>query len=255
MSLLKDILRKNTALSRSDTPPQLSDTSKKSLKKYAASVRSSSAGTIRSLRSLAESVVSFSSLLTLGGSRIPKRRRPDISRLGVPKWYKGTPPKPERIAGTEWIDGATVNEFKAGHVILNNLAAPQDPESCVILYSSASPASRHARYHNEAKIPGELRLNLKKATYVSSIDVWLVGRADSRINSDNTFLRCRARLWDKSSNASAINGVNLKGGRFPAGGYVFPFEFEALPEYITARLPSADVEKDVSGLDNNYTEN
>jgi hypothetical protein len=81
MSLLKNILRRNSEQSGYDAPKTL--TSRRGMKEYEASVKSSTS-TLRSVASIAESVASFYSMMT-GGSKIPKRRRAPISKLGAPK--------------------------------------------------------------------------------------------------------------------------------------------------------------------------
>jgi hypothetical protein len=87
MSLLRDVLRKRSETSGFEPPKAL--TSRRGMKEYASSVLSSGS-TIRSVRSIAESVASFYSFVS-GGSRIPKRRRADISRLGLGKFYRKNP--------------------------------------------------------------------------------------------------------------------------------------------------------------------
>ncbi|KAJ7716999.1 hypothetical protein B0H16DRAFT_447991 [Mycena metata] len=77
---LFDILKSNKhAPTGADNQILAASSSKRSLKNYASSVKSSGGS---SMRSMAQSMVSFYSAVTGSGPRVPKRRRPDFSKLG-----------------------------------------------------------------------------------------------------------------------------------------------------------------------------
>ncbi|KAJ7054374.1 hypothetical protein C8F01DRAFT_488376 [Mycena amicta] len=96
MSLLRDVLKRNNK--GADSPGGFSPlSSKRNLKSYASSIKSTGGA---SMRSIAESVFSFYSVVTGGGPRIPKRRRADFSRLGVPEWHANDPPPAASMPGT-----------------------------------------------------------------------------------------------------------------------------------------------------------
>jgi hypothetical protein len=95
MSLLRGVLKRNqqsisesNASANSESPLLLLTSSKRSVKSYASSIKSAGGA---SIRSLAESMMSFYSIMTSGGTRIPKRRRPDFSRLGEISVTRGVP--------------------------------------------------------------------------------------------------------------------------------------------------------------------
>ncbi|KIJ42242.1 hypothetical protein M422DRAFT_68054 [Sphaerobolus stellatus SS14] len=52
-----------------------------------------------------------------------------------------------------------------------------------------------------------------------------------------------ARLWGKGSSSTGSD-ITLKDGKLPAGGYIFPFEFAELPEYIPVTLRVTEREKE-----------
>ncbi|KIP06788.1 hypothetical protein PHLGIDRAFT_445208 [Phlebiopsis gigantea 11061_1 CR5-6] len=182
MSLLKNVLRKNSATTSSDAPPPgLSPESRESLlmakmKKSADAISLRSAGgvSIRSVLSIAESVSSFTSQL-FGGQRVPKRRRPEISRLGVPTWYNKDPPPPPEMPGTEKID-LSGEPYAAAHAYsFRSFAVGEDvpPYCTVVLYSHAEPRAVYPRYYDTTKVRGEVRLHLARADHITSVDVWV----------------------------------------------------------------------------------
>jgi hypothetical protein len=113
MSLLRDILQRRSEASGFEPPKAL--TSKRGMKNYASSVLSSGS-TIRSVRSIAESVASFYSLVS-GGSRVPKRRRAEVSRLGVPKFYKKNPKAAVDMPGVKYMDSDHLGPYTCAHAM------------------------------------------------------------------------------------------------------------------------------------------
>jgi hypothetical protein len=145
MSLLKGVLRKNSETNGFEPPKAL--TSKRGMKEYAGSIMSTGGSTIRSVRSIAESVASFYSMMT-GGSRIPKRRRPDVSRLGVVKFYRKNPRPPVDMPGVKYLESGELGPWTAAH---GKAFASFDGEPAwgsIILYSHASPQDARPCYHS-----------------------------------------------------------------------------------------------------------
>ncbi|EIN11294.1 hypothetical protein PUNSTDRAFT_50345 [Punctularia strigosozonata HHB-11173 SS5] len=235
MSLLRKVLHKNSESSGFDAPKAL--TSRAGVKAYAASVKSSAGGTIRSVRSVAESVSSFYTALT-GGTRVPKRRRPDVSRLGAPKFYKRDPKPPPDAPGAKVVDAATAGPLTAAHGM--SFATPgTDKAWCsVVLYSHAKVTDPYPVYHARATVQGELRLKIDEPARIASIDVWLVASSASVFDlALPPFINARANLWKREDGDPITPSVNEgRGptfkGTFPQGTYVFPFEFPALPRDV-----------------------
>lgn len=168
MSLLRNVLRKNTATNPDGAPTAgLSDTSKQSLHSLktlknssifsdARSVKSSGGATVYSVRSIAESITSFTSAV-LGGKRVPKRRRPDVSRLGVPKWYDRNPlPAPE-MPGTETAPELEQRRYTVGHAYPQRRKnakgeEQKEPYASVVLFSHAPSTARFARYYDNGML-------------------------------------------------------------------------------------------------------
>lgn len=157
MSLLRNTLKKNTAQTESQPADGLSDKAKKSLFSIAhgtsergdhLSVKSSGGVTVTSVRSIAESVASFATAL-LGGKRVPKRRRPEVSRLGAPKWYDRDPPEAPEMPGTEKTD-ILQKRFTVAHAHVREQVG-DDPYLAVLLYNYAQETSRQARYYDDSE--------------------------------------------------------------------------------------------------------
>lgn len=174
MSLLRNVLRKNSA-SSTDAPSGLSPKSRESLlsmtlKKSADAISIKSAGglSVQSVRSIAESITSFTSQL-LGGQRVPKRRRPDISRLGAPTWYNKDPPEPSQVPGSEEIDFSN-EPYTAAHAYAwKTFSAGEDmpPYCSMVLYNYADPSAAFPKYHSGSKSPPTLRPLFAKAHLTS----------------------------------------------------------------------------------------
>lgn len=171
MSLLRDVLKRGKPSPNGSGDGKLPLSSKRNMKSYASSVKSSGGA---SMRSLAESISSFYSTLTGSGPRVPKRRRADFSRLGVPEWYADDPPALQAMPGTA-DPSETPAFFSIGHSTVMHPTDANKQKSWlgVVLYSHAPPTSPMAMYHNEDKIAGEVRMILEKPESLSSIDVWV----------------------------------------------------------------------------------
>jgi hypothetical protein len=173
-SLLKDLLRKNSESSGYDAPKAL--TSRRGMKEYAESVKSTGGNTIRSVRSIAGSIASFYSLVG-GGSRVPKRRRPDISRLGVPKFYRKNPKPPEDVKGVKTLETSELGPYTAAHAKSYTTTAGQKPWGSIVLYSHASKEDEMPVYHGRGKYlaPYIVSLHLRcaqrrfRASFVSGL--------------------------------------------------------------------------------------
>lgn len=234
--LLRSILSKNAEASGFEPPKAL--TSKRGMKAYAESIMSTGGSTIRSVRSIAESVASFYSFVS-GGNRIPKRRRPDVSRLGIPKFYHKNPKPTPDLPGVKYLDTEVLGPYTAAHA--QSFPGPNiqgiKPFGSIVLYSHASVEDPCAIYHGRARVQGEVRICLDQPTAISSIDVWLVGKSECILDLAQTpFLNATANLWNRemgaptgrSSNSRVVKVPQFK-GKLPAGTYVFPFGFPPLP--------------------------
>ncbi|KAK7044429.1 hypothetical protein R3P38DRAFT_2878683 [Favolaschia claudopus] len=249
MSLLRDVLKKNQQASSSAGPGPSSSrlssigtllgstSSKRSVKSYAASVKSAGGATIRSL---AESMLSFYSMITLGGTRVPKRRRPDFSTLGVPQWYAEDPPPAPLMPGTDVPSPIPAIYTSATAGVLHARNEGEKPWLGIVLYSHAHPNnSQKPLYHQAAKVQGEVRVLFKKPVKVGSIDIWLTVVSDSVLDIFKPpILRMTATLWNREKgHPKTPTGHPLK-GKFPKGTFVFPFEFPELPADTLVKHPS-----------------
>ncbi|KAJ7701197.1 hypothetical protein B0H17DRAFT_1046185 [Mycena rosella] len=189
MSLLRDVLKRGKA-----QPPRNADdasplSSKRNIKSYASSIKSTGGA---SMRSLAESMFSFYSV----------RRRADFSRLDPP--------------------------FTAAHsTLMHATSAGAEPWLGVVLYSHAP-----LRRSGPLKIAGEVRMVLAKPANFSSIDVWFVLQSDSVIDM----------LKPAGDPRAEAGGAPFK-GKFPAGSFVLPFEFPALPADTLVKHPDEERRK------------
>ncbi|KAF8521935.1 hypothetical protein BU17DRAFT_64663 [Hysterangium stoloniferum] len=249
MSLLKDALNKKAAMNKTAPPNNLPISSRKTFNnKDAASIRSSSGATLRSVRSVAESVASFYSLFT-GGNRVPKRRRAEVSRMGAPKWYHGDAPFPSDMPGTAPEDQG--GPFTTAHAVSDsNLNGPdRRATSSIILYNYSPPNAHRARYFNESKIQGEIWLKFDKPTTLTAVDVWLYGKAESVIKLvGKPLVVFHANLYRSTQHGllgGLINHTTTtlsspgipEDGHFPPGTYIFPFEFPSLPRFVKVKPP------------------
>ncbi|KAJ7701196.1 hypothetical protein B0H17DRAFT_200082 [Mycena rosella] len=191
----------------------------------------------------ADSTFSFYSAVNDAG-RLAKRRHADVSRLGVPKWYSGDPPPAPDMPGT--APPSEMPQFTMAHSkVMPAADVGAEPWLGVVLYSQALPTSPVAMYHNAAKIAGEVRMVLKKPAQLSSIDVWFV-LTETTVH--NVFtppgLTMTACLWNrKQGHPTAMGAEGDYKGKFPAGTYVFPFEFPALPADTVVKHPGINPEK------------
>jgi hypothetical protein len=148
MSLLRKVLRNNSESSGYDAPKTL--TSRRGMKEYAESIKSTGGLTIRSVRSIAESVSSFYSTIA-GGSRIPKRRRPDVSRLGAPKFYHRNPKPAVDMPGVKYLDSDMLGPYTTAHGMSFATPNTQKAWCSVVLYSHASFDDPYPIYHARGK--------------------------------------------------------------------------------------------------------
>lgn len=147
MSLLRTVLKKNSSSSPgSPAPFNPGGPTKRPF--FSAQ---SSAASFKSVASTIQSISSFYSTLTKGGAQVPKRRKPDVSRLGAPRFYENTPSDPERLDGVEVLSREELDSIPltAGHAESLNDSKTGEPWLSVILYSHAKPSNRYPRYHNE----------------------------------------------------------------------------------------------------------
>jgi hypothetical protein len=151
MPLLKDILRKNTE--KSGPTPSGLFVRPKSKDKNGDS--SSQAGSVHSVRSVAGSIASFFTARGIGGERIPKRRRPDASRLGAPTFYHRIQDVPREAlvqVGTEEIP---VNEIGGYSVAHGKSWMPPDGSPAwfsVVLYNYGKAGDPNPVYHPGSKL-------------------------------------------------------------------------------------------------------
>ncbi|KAJ6562562.1 hypothetical protein B0H19DRAFT_99700 [Mycena capillaripes] len=225
MSLLHNFLKPSQHPEVSADSP-LPVTSKRSVKRYAASITSSDSEGA-SMHSIAESMMSFYHVITGGGTHVPKRRRPDISKLGVPEWYAENPPPAPLLPGTAAASPAPA--FTSAHAsVLHPLSEEDKPWLGLVLYSHAHPESAMAMYHTAATVTGEVRVVLDAPANLGSIDVWVVIASDS--NNDNfkpPMASLTVNVWNrkKGDPKYPTPGGPSFTGQFPAGSFVFPFEF------------------------------
>nr|GAT56556.1 predicted protein [Mycena chlorophos] len=176
----------------------------------------------------ARSLVASLYSLTIGGQRVKKRRRPDFSTLGAPEWYTDTPPLPPDMPGTVWR--TTIPAYSIAHgTVLPMRLEDKNHWLSLILYNHASESSLAAMYHNEAKVMGEVRLNLEKAKSILSLEVWLTA-------GPYTFT---AVVWNRQMGdpRKPSGAPGLWKDKFPVGSYVFPFELPPFPRFVRVVHP------------------
>ncbi|KAJ7727877.1 hypothetical protein B0H16DRAFT_1894247 [Mycena metata] len=246
MSLLRGLLKSSAnGLNGPNGGPEGAKplTSKRNLKKYASSVKSSGGA---SMRSLAESVSSFYSTITGSGPRVPKRRRADFSRLGAPaEWFADEPPPLKEMPGT--AAPSEIPPFHMAHsTIMPPTTAGAEPWLGLVLYSNAPQTSTMPMYHNGAKVTGEVRMVIDKPTNLSSVDVWLVLKSDTVVDIlKPPMLTFLVNVWNrkKGDPRAATGGSPPFKGKFPAGTFIFPFEFPALPADTIVKHPDDEKRK------------
>ncbi|KAJ7890275.1 hypothetical protein B0H13DRAFT_2341110 [Mycena leptocephala] len=225
MSLLRNVLKQSQPTGHPDVSADspLPVTSKRSVKRYAASIKSSGGA---SMRSLADSMLSFYSVMTGGGKRVPKRRRADISKLGKAQECPNASPVHMFTRGT----GSVLHPRKEG----------EKPWLGLVLYSHAHPEATMPLYHNAAKVTGEVRMVLDTLANLGSIDVWVVITSDSSTDAFKPPIAAMTvNVWNRKKGDprySTPDGGPFA-GKFPAGTFVFPFELPALPEDALVKHP------------------
>ncbi|KAF7318844.1 hypothetical protein HMN09_00219900 [Mycena chlorophos] len=206
------------------------------------SIRSSGAASLRSIASLAESMVSFYSMLTGGGSRIPKRRRPDFSRLGVPEWYEGDPPEPPLMPGTAPATPVPPIYTRGISSVIHERVEGEPPYVGIVMYSHAFKNATMPMYHNGARVQGEVRLNIRKKEPIKSIDVWLTISMESVLDIYTPAMYAMTMtVWKREMGDPRKLGKHADPkrweGSFPKGTFVFPFEFLELPSSVVVKHP------------------
>lgn len=179
MSLLRSVLRNNQK--RGDAPFDPGAPTPSGKKKgYASSVvsssmssiRSASAASFKSVATTIASMVSFYSMIT-GGSKIPKRRRPEVLKFGQATFANRKPPPAIPVPGAERIAPMT-GPFTAAHSVpALDIKSSGEPALSIVLYSYARPSESMPMYHDRAVVTGEVRMFLKKPKAVGQIDVWV----------------------------------------------------------------------------------
>ncbi|KAF7325670.1 hypothetical protein MKEN_00416900 [Mycena kentingensis (nom. inval.)] len=246
MSLLRDVLKRNQSPHGQPQPfsPDYKrgikdvfrpnpTTSKRSMKGYAASIKSTGAS---SIASLAESMASFYSMVTGGGTRVPKRRRPDFSRLGVPEWHAGDPPPLTPMPGTTKHSPVPAAYTRATSGVIHARNEGDVPDIGIVLYSHAPQNATMPMYHNAARVQGEVRLDIRRKDSIKRVDVWLVVSMESVLDiMKPPMYTFTANLWSRDrGDPRTMAGEKWKGA-FPQGTYVLPFKFPPLPEDVVVK--------------------
>ncbi|KAF7316468.1 hypothetical protein MIND_00165900 [Mycena indigotica] len=264
-SLLRDVLKRNQEKGKAPETQTLVDSSEKSTtgsfnpsssrrsmkslllpsssaKSISGSIRSSGAASLRSIASLAQSMVSFYSMIT-GGDRVPKRRRPDFSKLGVPEWYAEDPPPAPLMPGTAEHSPVPPLYVRGMANVIHERFPGDKPYVGIVLYSHAPAHSNAALYHNEARVQGEVRLDIRKKDNIKSINVWLTIAAESVLDIFTPPMYAfTANLWNREMGdprkIDSSKETHPWRGRFPKGTFVFPFEFPELPKDVVVKHPT-----------------
>ncbi|KAF7316486.1 hypothetical protein MIND_00167700 [Mycena indigotica] len=258
-SLLRDVLKRNqekgkapetqtekAAPTTSSFNPSSSRRSIKNLllpgssgKTISGSIRSSGAASLRSVASLAQSMASFYSMMT-GGNRVPKRRRPDFSTLGVPEWYAEDPPPVPLMPGTAEHSPIPTLYARGMASVIHERSPGEKPYMGIVLYSHALSHSKAAVYHNGARIQGEVRLDITKKDSIKSVDVWLIIAAESILDIfAPPMYAFTANLWNREmGDPRQIGSSKPWRGPFPEGTFAFPFEFPELPKDVVVKHPN-----------------
>ncbi|KAG9077399.1 hypothetical protein FS749_010728 [Ceratobasidium sp. UAMH 11750] len=224
MSLLRQVLRRQTGGGQDGSPGTVKKPG------YAGSIKS-----VASVKTVAASIASFYTAVTVGGTRIPKRRRAPKSELGRPVFVSKDPPLPGLPAGVEVspVQGTpTVTHVKT----LKNRS--DEPVLSLLLHNFATAEDGYARavYTRNTTISGEVRLVVTKPDPIESIDVWIGLKSGcSVVAAEPYILKLNATLWTpkdgdprRESGAPAEPYTDV----LQPGTYVFPFSFEPLPENV-----------------------
>ncbi|KAF7318223.1 hypothetical protein HMN09_00330800 [Mycena chlorophos] len=262
MSLLRDVLKRGKGPASPGTGSGSLGfsplSSKKNLKSYASSIKSSGGA---SMRSIAESVLSFYSVVTGGGPRVPKRRRADFSRLGVPEWHANDPPPPSLMPGTVPpslpLPPYTTAHSTVMHQTEENKATPW---LGVVVYSHAPGFATMPMFHNQgkwttslsksrahvylAKIMGEVRMIIAEPMALSSIDVWYTMKSESVVDMHSLpVYTMKVSVWTRKMGDPRVPNASSPApfkGKFPVGTYVFPFEMPELPTDTLVKHPDEE---------------
>ncbi|KAG9122609.1 hypothetical protein FRC07_000947 [Ceratobasidium sp. 392] len=224
MSLLRQVLRRQTAGGQNGDP----STPKKP--SYAGSIKS-----VASVKTVAASIASFYTAVTVGGTRVPKRRRAPKSELGRPVFVSKDPPLPEFPPGVKISPvqkTPTVTHVKT----LKNRS--DEPVLSLLLHNFATAEDGYARavYTRNTTISGEVRLVVNKPDPIESIDVWIGLKSGSSVVAAEPYiLKLNATLWtpkDGDPRRESASPTEPYTGMLQPGTYAFPFSFEPLPENV-----------------------
>ncbi|KAJ6504034.1 hypothetical protein DFH09DRAFT_293116 [Mycena vulgaris] len=184
-------------------------------------------------------MLSFYSMMTSGGTRIPKRRHPDFSRPGVLEWYAEDPPPPPLMPGTAPASPIPANFTRAIAGVLHDRNEGDKPWLGLVVYSHAREDSVMPMYHNAAKVTGEVRLILDRKMSVGSVDVWVTIKSDSVLDLYKPPVAAmKVNVWNREKGNPKMPGARPLKGKFPKGTFVFPFEFPPLLEDTLVIHPS-----------------
>ncbi|KAJ6586285.1 hypothetical protein DFH09DRAFT_254869 [Mycena vulgaris] len=184
-------------------------------------------------------MLSFYSMMTSGGTRIPKRRHPDFSRLGVLEWYAEDPPPPPLMPGTAPASPIPANFTRAIAGVLHDRNEGDKPWLGLVVYSHAREDSVMPMYHNAAKVTGEVRLILDRKMSVGSVDIWVTIKSDSVLDLYKPPVAAmKVNVWNREKGNPKMPGARPLKGKFPKGTFVFPFEFPPLLEDTLVIHPS-----------------
>ncbi|KAF7323699.1 Bin3-type SAM domain-containing protein [Mycena kentingensis (nom. inval.)] len=174
--------------------------------------------------------------------KVPKRRRPEVSRLGVPEWHKDPPPAPQMV-GTAHASPAP--RYTTAHAsVFQEDSSKKSPWLGLVLYSHAPPNFARPMYHNNAQVAGEVQLHLEKPASLGSIDVWFLLELDTLLDiAPPPFVCMTVCVWNRKMGDPRVlqdtSPAPFK-GKIPAGTYCFPFEFPALPDDVVIRYPAGE---------------
>ncbi|KAF8601574.1 hypothetical protein BDV93DRAFT_558404 [Ceratobasidium sp. AG-I] len=229
MSLLRQVLRRQT-VDGPGNPNQDNKFGGPRKPGYARSVRS-----VASVKTVAASIASFYTAITVGGTRVPKRRRAPKSELGRPTFVSKDPPVPELPAGVEHSPVETVSRVTHVKTLKND---DDKPVLSLLLHNFASAAGGTSRavYTRNTVISGEVRLVVSKPDPIDSIDVWIGLKSGCSVVAVEPFIfKLNATLWTpKHGDPRKMDEPSTEpySDVFQPGTYAFPFRFEPLPDNV-----------------------
>ncbi|KAG8747714.1 hypothetical protein FRC10_011841 [Ceratobasidium sp. 414] len=220
MSLLRQVLRRQTGGGQ-DAPKKPG---------YAGSIKS-----MASVKTVAASIASFYTAVTVGGTRVPKRRRAPKSELGRPMFVSKDPPLPELPVG---IEASPIQKTPTSTHVKTLKNRSDEPVLSLLLHNFATAEDGYTRavYTRNTTVSGEVRLVVTKPDPIESIDVWIGLKSGcSVVAAEPYILKLNATLWTpKDGDPRRESGAPAEPytGVLQPGTYVFPFSFEPLPENV-----------------------